>query len=58
MSLKEYNELNKEITLIYSNICLPCVSSYNFSKGDCKMCPTMELYTELQEKKKAMEIVI
>ena len=55
MSLKEYNELNIEIQLIYSSICMPCMKLPTFRKGDCKPCPTMKLYIELQQKKKELE---
>lgn len=57
MSLKEYNDLNKEITEIYTETCIPCMKSPLFTKGDCKECSTMEEYTFLQEKKKEMEVV-
>ncbi len=55
MSLKEYKELNEEIAQLYGKVCLPCLKGFSYRKGDCKVCPTMEKYTKLQEKKKSME---
>lgn len=56
MSLKEYNNLNDEITKIYIETCLPCMEKSLFFTGDCKTCDTMKTYIALQEKKKAMEV--
>ena len=54
MSLLEYNNLNKEITRIYTEICIPCMRNPRFAKGDCKPCNTMKEYIALQERKKEL----
>lgn len=56
MSLKDYNNLDKEIQRIYTETCIPCMRSFEFRKGDCKTCDTMNDYTTLQERKRAIEV--
>lgn len=55
MSLKEYNNLNKEIQRVYVETCIPCMESRGFRKGNCKECDTMRIYVDLQEKKEIVE---
>ena len=54
MSLKEYNDINKELVSIYTLTCIPCMQSTGFRKGDCKPCSIMNKYIKLQERKKQL----
>lgn len=55
MSLKEYMNIDKKITGIYTTICSPCMDSYSFYGGKCRDCKTMKVYVELQKRKKELE---